>query len=58
MLLTGDARGDKILEGLEKVKLLKPRGKMHEDILKVPHHGSSRNMEPIFFERITADHYV
>jgi beta-lactamase superfamily II metal-dependent hydrolase len=58
MLLTGDARGDKILEGLEKVKLLKPRNKMHVDILKVPHHGSSRNMEGIFFERIIADHYV
>jgi beta-lactamase superfamily II metal-dependent hydrolase len=58
MLLTGDARGDKILEGLEKVKVLKPRGKMHVDILKVPHHGSSRNMDSIFFERITADHYV
>jgi hypothetical protein len=26
--------------------------------LKVPHHGSSRNMEPIFFERLPADHYV
>jgi hypothetical protein len=58
MLLTGDARGDKILEGLEKTKLLKPGGKMHVDILKVPHHGSDRNMETIFFERISADHYV
>ena len=58
MLLTGDARGDKILEGLEKLKLLKPRGKIHVDILKVPHHGSSRNMEPNFFERIIADYYV
>jgi hypothetical protein len=58
MLLTGDARGDKVLEGLELVGLLKPGGKMHVDILKIPHHGSDRNMEPIFFRRITADHYV
>lgn len=58
ILLTGDARGDKILEGLEMVKLLKPGGGMHVDILKVPHHGSDRNMETVFFERITADHYV
>ncbi len=58
MLLTGDARGDKILEGLELAGLLKKGGKMHVDILKVPHHGSARNMEPIFFRRITADHYV
>lgn len=58
ILLTGDARGDKILEGLEQVNVLKPGGKMHVEILKVPHHGSDRNMKPIFFERVTADHYV
>ncbi len=58
ILLTGDARGDKILEGLERAELLKPGGKMHVDILKVPHHGSDRNMETVFFERVTADHYV
>lgn len=60
MLLTGDARGDKILKGLERMGLLEDDGKskMHVDILKVPHHGSDRNMEPIFFRRVTADHYV
>lgn len=58
MLLTGDARGDKILEGLELTKLLKPKGKLHVDILKVPHHGSDNNMETSFFKRVTADHYV
>jgi hypothetical protein len=58
MLLTGDARGDKILQGLELAGRLNTNGTMHVDILKVPHHGSDRNMEPIFFRRITADHYV
>ncbi len=58
MLFTGDARGDKVLQGLELVGLLKPGGKMHVDILKMPHHGSDRNLDPIFFRRITADHYV
>lgn len=60
ILLTGDARGDKVLEGLELVGLLKQDGKsrIHVDILKGPHHGSNRNVEKIFFERITADHYV
>lgn len=58
MLLTGDARGDKILEGLEMVGLLEPEANMHIDILKVPHHGSDRNMETVFFKRVTADHYV
>ncbi|HEY5706122.1 MAG TPA: hypothetical protein VIS96_11165 [Terrimicrobiaceae bacterium] len=60
MLLTGDARGDKIIEGLQFVGLLGPGGdsKMHVDVLKVPHHGSANNLEQDFFERITAEHYV
>jgi len=58
ILLTGDARGDKILQGFELVGLLKKDGGMHVDILKMPHHGSDRNMDQIFFHRITADHYV
>jgi beta-lactamase superfamily II metal-dependent hydrolase len=28
------------------------------DVLKVPHHGSDNNVEPEFFEKIVADHYV
>ncbi len=58
VLLTGDARGDKIIEGLELVKALKPRATLHVDVLKMPHHGSDRNMERSFLERIVADHYV
>jgi hypothetical protein len=58
MLLTGDARGDKILEGLERADRLAPGGTLHIDVLKVPHHGSGRNLEEEFFQRITANHYV
>ncbi|MBA2301136.1 MAG: hypothetical protein H0W08_00715 [Acidobacteria bacterium] len=58
MLLTGDARGDKILEGLEAINAITAGGTLHVDLLKVPHHGSSNNVAPTFFERITADHYV
>lgn len=57
MLLTGDARGDHTIEGLKKSKLLKD-GKIHVDLLKLPHHGSDRNVEDIYFTTITADHYV
>ncbi len=57
MLLTGDARGDDILAGLEGAKLLKG-GKLHVNLLKFPHHGSSNNMTRKFLEDITADHYV
>lgn len=58
MLLTGDARGDKILKGLELVGVLPVGGNRHINLLKVPHHGSDNNMETIFFERLPADHYV
>lgn len=60
MLLTGDARGDKILKGLQLAGALGP-GKdstIEVDVLKVPHHGSSNNLEKRFFERIIAKHYV
>ena len=57
MLLTGDSRGDHIIKGLESAGLME-HGKCHVDLLKLPHHGSERNMEPAFFETVTADHYV
>jgi hypothetical protein len=57
MLLTGDARGDHVLDAL-KAAGATTRGKLHVDILKLPHHGSIRNVEENFFEVITADHYV
>ncbi len=58
ILLTGDARGDKILAGLEEAGLLPANGTISVDILKVPHHGSDRNVEPEFFRRILAKTYV
>ncbi len=57
MLLTGDARGDDILEGLAAAKLLE-NGRCHVDLLKIPHHGSDRNVSTEFFQQVTADHYV
>ncbi|MEO5895369.1 MAG: hypothetical protein ABIS06_06680 [Vicinamibacterales bacterium] len=57
MLLTGDARGDDILEGLKNARLLK-NGTCHVDVLKVPHHGSDRNVSTEFFRQVTADHYL
>ena len=57
MLLTGDARGDDILAGLEAANLLTD-GTIHFDLLKMPHHGSEHNVNAEFFQRVTADHYV
>jgi len=58
ILLTGDARGDKILKGLELAGLLEQGGKLEVDVVKVPHHGSSNNIAENFFERVVASHYV
>lgn len=57
-LLTGDARGDHILTGLRELGLLDDSGPLHVDLLKLPHHGSDRNVEAGFFEQVRADHYV
>ncbi len=90
MLLTGDARGDDIVNGLVDAQLLgkdavypvredfpegrsgtsqwkkklrtadavDPVSSFKVDLLKMPHHGSDRNVTEGFFRRVTADHYV
>ncbi|WP_433205321.1 ComEC/Rec2 family competence protein [Dactylosporangium sp. CS-047395] len=57
VLLTGDARGDDILEGLS-IAGLSASGKTHVDVLKLPHHGSANNVAEEFFAAVQADHYV
>lgn len=90
MLLTGDARGDDIVNGLVDAGLLgedatypvredfpegrtgtrqwkealgqadavEPVSSFHVDLLKVPHHGSDRNVTHGFFRRVQADRYA
>ncbi|MEK6371277.1 MAG: hypothetical protein AABO58_01145 [Acidobacteriota bacterium] len=58
ILLTGDGRGDHTLEGLEKRGFMTPGGKIDVDILKVPHHGSVRDVAAEYFERIRTPRYV
>jgi beta-lactamase superfamily II metal-dependent hydrolase len=57
MLLPGDARGDHIMRGLQDAGVL-TGATAHFDVLKVPHHGSDRNVSVDFFRRLPADHYV
>ena len=57
MLLTGDARGDVILDALDAAGL-STNGRSHFDLLKVQHHGSRHSTTQDFFERVTADSYV
>lgn len=58
MLLTGDARGDDVREGLRDAGLWREGQTFHVDLLKLPHHGSDRNVDTDFFRDVTADHYV
>jgi beta-lactamase superfamily II metal-dependent hydrolase len=37
---------------------MEPGGRLHVDILKIPHHGSARNATGGLFDHITADVYV
>lgn len=57
-LLLGDARGDRVLTGLEQTRLTRAGGVVHVDVLHIPHHGSENNVDHEFFERIRADHYA
>ena len=58
LLLTGDGRGSDLLQGLKQAKLLDAQGRLHVDVLKMPHHGSARNITQKFLETVTADRYV
>lgn len=58
MLLTGDAGGDLILEGLETAGLLDASKQIKVDLLKVQHHGSNHSVTEDFFRRVIADKYV
>jgi hypothetical protein len=57
VLLTGDALGEKIVEGCADAGLLSDGG-LQVEILKVPHHGSARNVSRDFFKTVTANSYV
>jgi hypothetical protein len=58
ILFTGDGLGDDIIEALSKNAMLDKQGMFHADVLKVPHHGSDRNVSPEFFNTVNADYYV
>lgn len=57
LLLTGDARGDQIVDGLKSAGRLNG-GTFEVDVLKVPHHGSENNIDADFVETVIARDYV
>jgi len=58
IFLTGDALGSKITDALQARGMATAGGPLKVDVLKMPHHGSDRNVTPEFFQLIKADHYV
>ncbi|MCH8899623.1 MAG: hypothetical protein IH942_03890 [Acidobacteria bacterium] len=58
LLLTGDARGDDIIRNARAAGVLGTNDRLPLDLLKLPHHGSDRNVDVDFFETFPADHYV
>jgi hypothetical protein len=58
VLLTGDGRGSDLVRGLTRRGLMAKDGVFHVNVLKVPHHGSARNVSRRFFSQVTADIYV
>jgi len=57
LLLTGDARGDQIVDGLKQAGRLNG-GTIEVGVLKVPHHGSENNIDSDFVEAVIARDYV
>jgi hypothetical protein len=58
VLLTGDARSDKIVTGLVESGLMERQGSLEVGILKMPHHGSIRNLDELFVRSVVAKEYV
>jgi ribonuclease BN (tRNA processing enzyme) len=58
ILLSGDARADKVLAGLEDCKAVVKGGSLPVDILKMPHHGSIRNIDEATIKRLPARRYL
>jgi hypothetical protein len=57
LLLTGDARGDDIVAGFQAAGL-GAELPLTLDVLKVPHHGSDRNLTRNFLQAFPARNYV
>jgi beta-lactamase superfamily II metal-dependent hydrolase len=57
ILLTGDARGDQIIDGLQAAGRLTD-ATFAVDVLKVPHHGSENNIDSDFCDTVIARDYV
>jgi beta-lactamase superfamily II metal-dependent hydrolase len=58
ILFTGDGLGQDIIDVLTKNSMFDKDGRFFVDVLKIPHHGSDRNISPEFFDSINAQYYI
>ncbi|MPY89897.1 MAG: MBL fold metallo-hydrolase [Luteitalea sp.] len=59
ILLTGDARWDQLIDGLQATGRLRDEQPFTVDVLKVPHHGSEHNIvDTTLLDRVIATDYV
>jgi beta-lactamase superfamily II metal-dependent hydrolase len=58
ILFTGGGSGDDIIKVLTTNRMLDKQAKFHVDVVKLPHHGSDRNVSIEFFNTVNADYYV
>ena len=60
VLLTGDARSDKVMQGLAESGLVDDGQTIDVGVLKMPHHGSIRNLDDKgqFLTTVTSKNYV
>ena len=58
ILLTGDARGDQIVDGLKAAGRFPGSPPLVVDVLKVPHHGSEHNIDSDFCDAVIARDYI
>jgi hypothetical protein len=56
LLLTGDAHGDDVVAAWKELGL--GSAPVELDVVKMPHHGSIRNVTEAFVDFFVADHYV
>ena len=57
-LFTGDAVTDCLANGLERLAAERGTGPVHFDLVKLPHHGSARNVDKRLAELMTADRFL
>jgi hypothetical protein len=56
--LTGDARSDSLIEGLDRLLKERKLDRLTIDAFKVPHHGSKNNLSNELMQRLDCKHFL